>query len=120
MMFLTLTLAAFSPAALAGTWSVDLRPTPESPAYTQPMTLMIDEKGAVTGTFYGAPIAAGRASHGNGRTCLAFNTGDQSGAYHHSGCLRGGVMEGLSWSTGRDFLLPWTAARGPAAGAPRP
>jgi hypothetical protein len=110
-------ILAAAPAALNGGWVVDLRPTPESPAYTQPMTLAVAADGSVSGTFYGAPVISGRASESNGRTCLAFTTSDGSGAYQHSGCLRGDAVEGLSWSTGRGFLLAWRATRAPAADA---
>jgi hypothetical protein len=78
------------------------------------MELKIAEDGAVSGSFYGAPIQAGRATESNGRTCFAFNTFDQSGPYHHAGCLREAAIEGQSWSTGRDFLMNWRAERTPA------
>ncbi len=101
--------------ALAGTWTVDLRPSLDGPAYEKPMTLVVAGDGTVSGTFYGASIASGRASESNGRTCFAFTTADQSGPYQHSGCLKGDAVEGLSWSTGRGFLLAWSAKRQTAA-----
>jgi hypothetical protein len=100
-------------ASLNGAWSVDLRTTSTAPAYSQPMELTVAADGAVTGRFYGAPIDAGRASDSNGRTCFAFTTKDGTGPYHHAGCLKGEVVEGQSWSTGRNFLLNWRAERTP-------
>lgn len=100
-------------ASLNGAWSVDLRTAPSAPAYSQPMELTVAPDGSVSGRFYGAPIDAGRAADNNGRTCFAFNTSDQSGPYHHAGCLKGQVIEGQSWSTGRNFLLNWRAERTP-------
>jgi hypothetical protein len=104
--------------ALGGSWLVDLRPTPASKPAPQAMSLTIAADGKVTGTFYGAAIADGRASVSNGRTCAAFTTSDNSGPYQHSACLLGNAVEGLSWSTGRNFLLAWKAERGGAPTRP--
>ena len=108
-MMVPVLIAALS--GLNGSWSVDLRLNASAPAYSQPMELEIGADGAVTGSFYNTAIEAGRAADSNGRTCFAFTTRDGSGPYQHSGCLRGEVVEGQSWSTGRNFLLNWRAQR---------
>ena len=70
------------------------------------------ESGEVEGTFYGGTaITAGTASGNWGAVRFSFITQDGSGAYHTSGTLRGGVLRGTTWSTGRDFLMRWTGAR---------
>lgn len=97
--------------ALAGRWTVDLRPSPEAPPYSQPMVLSIGEGGLVTGSFYNSEIQDGRAARSNGRTCFAFRTSDGSAPYQTSGCLVGDRVVGQTWSEGRRFLLAWTAER---------
>ena len=98
-------------AAWAGEWSVDLRLSLDDPPYAQPMTLSLVGEGEVAALFYGSPIEAGRAGEAKDRTCLSFRTSDESGPYFHAACLEGEKMTGQSWSTGRGFVLPWTATR---------
>ncbi len=97
--------------AMAGSWTVDLRPELDVDPYSQPMELRIERGGGVTGSFYGSPILGGKAGTGQGRTCVAFRTSDNSGPYHSSACLQGGTLVGETWSEGRDFMQPWTAER---------
>ncbi|KQS03627.1 hypothetical protein ASG11_04665 [Sphingomonas sp. Leaf357] len=94
---------------LAGEWTVDLRPTPQAPAYLKPMTLIVATDGTLTGAFYEHPIDLGRAGATNGRPCFAFRTQDASGPYQTSGCLVGDHIEGQTWSEGRHFVLTWRA-----------
>nr|WP_209023348.1 hypothetical protein [Sphingomonas jejuensis] len=97
--------------SLAGRWTVDLRPSPSAPAYTQPMVLSIGDGGVVTGSFYNSEIEDGLAALSNGRTCFAFRTSDGTAPYQSSGCLVGDRVVGQTWSEGRRFLLAWTADR---------
>ena len=97
--------------AMAGNWTVDLRPELDADPYSQPMDLRIARDGSVTGSFYSSPILAGKAATGQGRSCVAFRTSDNSGPYHTSACLQGDTLVGETWSEGRDFLQPWTAER---------
>lgn len=103
--------AAQDKAALAGNWTVDLRPSPSAPAYLKPMVIAIGSDGAVTGEFYQHAIEKGRGGATNGRPCFAFRTSDNSGPYQTSGCLVGERIEGQTWSEGRNFVLTWTAVR---------
>jgi hypothetical protein len=98
-------------AALAGRWTVDLRPSPEDPKYDKPMTLGIAADHTVSGTFYESEIEAGRASASNGRVCFAFRTTDGVGPYHTSGCLVGDRILGQTWAEHRKFVLNWSALR---------
>ena len=101
-----------SPAqAMAGRWTVDLRPELDAPPYSQPMELQIARDGSVSGNFYNSPILAGEAGTGQGRSCVAFRTSDNSGPYHTSACLDGDRLVGQTWSEGRGFMQPWTGER---------
>ncbi|WP_114520360.1 hypothetical protein [Altererythrobacter sp. ZODW24] len=98
-------------SALDGEWTVDLRLSLDDEAYTQPLVLVVSDKGAVSGAFYGSLIEVGRFGKAQGRQCIAFRTSDGSGNYQHSACLVENKMIGQSWSEGRGFVLPWTATR---------
>jgi len=99
-------------AALAGRWTVDLRPSPDAPRYEKAMVLTIGADRAVSGSFYDSEIQAGRASGSNGRVCFAFRTTDGAGPYHTSGCLVGDRILGQTWAEHRSFVLNWVAVRG--------
>jgi len=96
---------------LVGVWKVDLRPTPGAPAYFQEFVVSSVQGKTFTGTFYGAPVEQARINTDWGAVRIAFVTSDASGPYNHSATLVGGRMEGLTNSTGRDFLSCWSATR---------
>ena len=96
---------------LVGTWQVDLRPKPDAPAYYQQLVVISVEGQALTGTFYNSTISQGRVNSDWDTLRIAFVTEDSSGPYHHSAILRGPKLEGLSNSTGRDFLRYWSAEK---------
>ncbi len=99
-------------AALAGRWTVDLRPSPDAQRYEKPMVLTIGADRTVGGSFYDSEIQAGRASASNGRVCFAFRTTDGAGPYQTSGCLVGDRIFGQTWAEHRQFVLNWSAVRG--------
>ena len=99
------------PHPIEGEWTVDLRLEIDDERYTQPMVLRFSHANNVTGEFYGSTIEAGRFGAAQGRECIAFRTSDNSGNYHHSACLTGVVLVGVSSSEGRAFVLPWTATK---------
>ena len=103
--------AAVDAAGLVGTWVVDLRPVPDAPPYLQELVIESVEGQTFTGRFYGAPVSEARINTDWGTPRIAFVTEDGSGPYHHSAVLQGSVLEGLSNSTGRDFLRYWSATR---------
>ena len=98
-------------AAMAGEWTVDLRPNLSDPTYTKKMVLAIAPDRSVKGSFYDSDIETGRAGRGQGRACVAFRTTDGAGPYHSSACLVDGKMVGETWAEHRKFTLPWTAER---------
>lgn len=96
---------------LVGTWQVDLRPVPNADPYFQEFIVTSVEGKTFTGTFYGTPVTEGRVNTDWGTVRIAFVTTDGSGPYHHSAVLAGEKLEGLSNSTGREFLSYWSATR---------
>ncbi|MBL8359653.1 MAG: hypothetical protein JNN18_04100 [Rubrivivax sp.] len=104
---------ATAPAAteLVGTWQVDLRPSPNAQPYLQEFVVSSLQGKAFTGTFYGAPITQDRINTDWGTIRIAFVTTDGSGPHNHSAVLSGTRLEGLTNSTGRDFLAYWSATK---------
>lgn len=96
---------------LVGKWKVDLRPTPDAPAYFQEFVVKTLDGKTIAGTFYGTEFEGGLINTDWGAVSFAFSTQDKSGVYNHSGRLKDGKIEGLSHSTGRKFLAVWTATR---------
>ena len=103
--------AAVDADRLMGTWVVDLRPAPDAPPYLQELVIESVEGQTFAGSFYGAEVTEARINADWGTLRIAFVTEDGSGPYHHSAVLRDSVLEGLSNSTGRDFLRYWSATR---------
>lgn len=99
------------PDFLAGAWEVDLRPTPGAEPYYQELVVTSVEGDAFSGTFYGTDIAQARINSDWGTLRIAFVTSDGSGPYYHSAVLIDKKLEGLSNSTGRDFLAYWSAVK---------
>jgi len=96
---------------LLGTWTVDLRPTPGSEPYYKEFVVTSVQGSSFTGTFYDTPISQARINRDWGKLRIAFVTADGSGPYNHSAVLEGNRLEGLSNSTGRDFLSYWSAVK---------
>ena len=103
--------ASVTPASIVGTWKVDLRPTPDAAPYFQAFVVTSVDGKRFEGTFYGTPISQGRINTDWGTIRIAFVTEDGSGPYNHSAVLTGDRLEGLSNSTGRDFLSYWSATK---------
>ncbi len=103
--------APLAPPSLVGTWKVDLRPTPDAAEYFQQFVVTSVDGKRFEGTFYGTPLTQGRINTDWGTIRIAFVTEDGSGPYNHSAVLTNGRLEGLSNSTGRDFLSYWSATK---------
>ncbi len=97
--------------ALVGTWKVDLRSKPGDPEYFQQFVVSSVQGKTFTGTFYGTPVEQARINADWGAVRIGFVTSDQSGPYNHSATLISGRLEGLTNSTGRNFLSYWSAAK---------
>lgn len=107
--------AGVAPEALVGRWRIDLRPTPDAEPYEQELVVDSVAGGRFTGTFYGSPVREARLNGDWGALRFSFVTEDGSGPYLHAGVLRDGRLQGMTNSTGRDFLMVW---RGRRAGGP--
>ncbi len=113
---LTLGVEPTAPAAemLIGTWTVDLRPKPDAPAYLKKLVITSVVDGKLEGSFYdGSPLQFGKLNRtAKPALCFAFNTDPGEGAYCTSGrMIDQDHLEGMTLSTSRGFLLPWTAVR---------
>jgi hypothetical protein len=94
-------------SAAIGTWELDLRPSPESTPYLKDFIIQSFDKGKLSGEFYGTPFTNGKINTTWGKFYFSFTTADQSGTYFHSGYLADGTIRGMSYSEGRDFMIPW-------------
>ncbi len=104
------------PAAetLLGTWTVDLRPKPDAPAYLKKLVITSVVDGKLAGSFYdGSPLQFGKLNRtAKPALYFAFNTDPGEGVYCTSGrMIDHDHLEGMTLSTSRGFLLPWTAVR---------
>lgn len=106
------TAAPLQTTQLLGTWQVDLRPTPDAKPYFQQFVVTkVNPDNSFEGTFYGAPISQARINKDWRAIRIAFVTADQSGPYNHSAVLQGATLQGLTNSTGRNFLSYWSAIK---------
>ncbi len=96
---------------LVGVWRVDLRPTPDAAPYYRTMTIEAVEDGQITGSFYGSKIKIGHVNTDWDAVHFAFVTKDGRTAYHTTGRLVEGRLEGTTHAPNRDFLSVWSAER---------
>lgn len=99
------------PAALAGEWIVDLRPTPEAESYLKPFVIQLTKANSFKGEFYDTKFKNGKLNLNWDQVHFAFTTQNGSGTYFHSGHLEGDQLVGVTFSQGRKFVQPWTAQR---------
>ncbi len=92
---------------LMGTWTLDLRPTPQSESYLKDFDITNFENGKLSGTFYGTDFKEGKINTAWGKIYFSFTTADQSNTYFHSGFIENGKIYGTSLSEGRNFMIPW-------------
>lgn len=97
---------------LTGTWEIDLRPTPNDPAYLQYVTVTKPSAdGVLQGTFYDTPFTNGRINTEWDKLYFAFTTSDGTNTYFTSGYLSSGKLYGTTFTEGRGFLMPWFSVR---------
>ena len=101
ILFIPFLINAQKQLALQGSWTIDLRPTPDSEAYYQVFEV----------SFYGSTLENGLMNTQWERVYFAFTTSDQSNTYYHSGYLLDGKLYGISYCPGREFTAPWTGIR---------
>lgn len=97
-----------------GSWTVDLRPRPDAAPYLRKLVITAVTDGRIEGHFYnGSPIQAGRVNvNATSELHFAFFTDPGEGVYQSSGRqVSRDRLAGMTLSTTRGFLLPWTAVR---------
>ncbi len=102
---------AFDATALAGTWTLDLRPSPNSEAYLKDFILTPGPGKTFSGQFYGSPFTGGQFLTVWPVQYFAFHTSDQANDYYHSGFIDGNTISGVSYSASRQFLSHWTGTK---------
>ena len=102
-----------SPSELVGTWDVALYFSADAPPSATVMEITeASEAGALTGSFYNSNFETGRYRSQGDEIIISVITSDGSGPYATSGRLTApGFIEGQTLSTGRDFLMAWTAEK---------
>ena len=111
ILFIPFLINAQKQLALQGSWTIDLRPTPDSEAYYQVFEVNSVEETSFKGSFYGSTLENGLMNTQWERVYFAFTTRDQSNTYYHSGYLLDGKLYGISYCPGREFTAPWTGIR---------
>jgi hypothetical protein len=93
---------------------VDLRPRRDAAPYLKKLVITAVTEGRIEGHFYdGSPLQAGRVNvNAAPEPHFAFFTDPGEGVYQSSGRqVSLDRLEGMTLSTTRGFLLPWTAVR---------
>jgi hypothetical protein len=98
-------------AEASGTWSIDLRPSPQAPPYLKDFIIKDYQDGTFSGEFYGTPFTGGKAHTAWGVIHFALATRDANSTYFHSGKIENGKIQGISYSPERDFVMPWFGAK---------
>ncbi len=101
-------------SSLVGSWTVDLRPRRDAAPYLRKLVITAVTEGRIEGHFYdGSPVQAGRINVSSApEPHFAFFTDPGEGIYQSSGRqVSRDRLEGMTLSTTRGFLLPWSAVR---------
>jgi hypothetical protein len=101
-------------SSLVGRWTVDLRPRSDAAPYLKKLVITAVTDGRIEGHFYdGSPLQAGRVNvNAAPEPHFAFFTDPGEGVYQSAGRqVSRDRLEGMTLSTTRGFLLPWTAVR---------
>lgn len=101
------------PEHLIGSWDVALYFSPGAPPSSTVMEITaVNEDGTITGSFYQSAFEIGRYRLDDDVVIISVITSDSSGTYATSGRLYADdYFAGQTLSTGRDFLMAWTATR---------
>lgn len=105
-------LASPTAQSLIGDWQVSLFFDPNGdPSPTTLKITSIDE-GVMSGSFYETPFEHANVTAFKNEVTFTVITSDGTGPYATSGrLLADGTLRGQTLSTGRDFLMPWTAEK---------
>jgi len=96
--------------SVAGTWTVEVRSTPDAAPETHTLTLSVRPGDRLAGTFDGSPLRAGRVDGDWDAAHIAFATRGPEGTSMTHGVVRAGRLEATT--TAPDHTLTvWTADR---------
>lgn len=97
---------------IEGTWEIDLRPTPAAEPYLKEFVISDIKDKNFSGIFYGADFTGGQINSSWGeKIYFAFTTGDKNSSYFHSGYIEEGKIHGVSYSSDRKFITPWSGRK---------
>lgn len=96
---------------LTGTWTIDLRPTPDADPYFQSFVVESVEGNSFQGTFYGSAIEDPLINKNWDKLYFAFTTKDLNSEYFHSGYMQDGKLYGITYCPKREFTAPWTGEK---------
>ncbi len=96
---------------LIGSWTIDLRPSPDAQGYFQPFAVEKIKGNTFIGTFYGSPVRDAFINKNWDKLYFSFTTSDATHDYYHTGYLFEGKLVGMSYCPGREFTAPWTAEK---------
>ncbi len=96
---------------IKGTWSIDLRPTPNSEAYLRDFVITPMPDKTFSGEFYGTSFDTGKFNTDWEFIYFAFTTSDKENVYYHSGYIDGDKISGISYSPERKFTSHWTGTK---------
>jgi len=98
---------------LIGTWDVSLYFSAEAPPSATVMEITdVGEDGALAGSFYQSAFESGRYTLSADTIIISVITSDGSGPYATSGRYTAEEgFKGQTLSTGRDFLMAWSAEK---------
>ena len=108
----TRTIGGINPSGIQGTWEIDLRPTPAAEPYLKEFVISNITDKTFSGTFYGSDFTGGQINSSWGeKIYFAFTTGDKNSSYFHSGYIEEGKIHGVSYSSDRKFITPWSGRK---------
>ncbi|MEO0425524.1 MAG: hypothetical protein AAF184_24535 [Pseudomonadota bacterium] len=96
---------------LVGRWDVSLHYSPDKPPSKTELVVTAMVDGKLEGSFYGSPFSESGYTVHRGTLLFTAVTADGTGPYLHSARQVGECLEGQTLSTGRGFLMAWTACR---------
>jgi len=96
---------------IQGTWEIDSRPTPAAEPYLKEFVISNLADKTFSGTFYGSEFTGGQINGSWERIYFAFTTGNKDSSYFHSGYIEDGKIHGISYSSNRKFVTPWSGRK---------
>ncbi len=94
-----------------GTWTIDLRPDPNSEAYLKDFVINATKGKDFGGEFYGTKFTNGKFNTDWEYLYFAFTTSDKENIYYHSGYIDGNKVFGISYSPNRKFTSHWKGTK---------